>query len=214
MELRVNEIFYSIQGESLHAGRPCVFVRLTGCNLRCSYCDTTYAYEEGENLPISQILHRVKALSCPLVEVTGGEPLAQPASTTLISELLDAGFQVLLETNGSLDIGGVDGRCVKIIDVKCPSSGESSRLCERNFQLALPADQFKFVIADRQDFDYAVSMLERIPDTLPRSHILFSPASTVLPPHELAEWILTRHLPVRLHLQLHKIIWPHVERGV
>jgi 7-carboxy-7-deazaguanine synthase len=214
MELRVNEIFYSIQGESLHAGRPCVFVRLTGCNLRCSYCDTTYAYEEGENLPVSRILQRVKALSCPLVEVTGGEPLAQPASASLISELLDAGFQVLLETNGSLDIGGVDGRCVKIIDVKCPSSGESSRLCERNFLLASPADQFKFVIADRQDFDYAVSMLERIPDTLPRSHILFSPASGILPPRELAEWILTHHLPVRLHLQLHKIIWPHVERGV
>jgi 7-carboxy-7-deazaguanine synthase len=121
---------------------------------------------------------------------------------------------VLLETNGSLDIGGIDNRCVKIIDVKCPSSGESGRVCERNFQLATPLDQFKFVIAERRDFDYARSMLERIPDALPRDHILFSPAHGILPPHALAEWILAHHLPVRLHLQLHKIIWPHRERGV
>jgi 7-carboxy-7-deazaguanine synthase len=189
-------------------------VRLTGCNLRCNYCDTTYAYEEGESLSLSQIVERVRGYACSLVEVTGGEPLAQPGSAMLIKELLDAGFQVLLETNGSLDIGGIDGRCVKIIDVKCPASGESGRLCERNFQLAAPGDQFKFVIADRRDFDYAVSMLERIPAALPRSHMLFSPAHGFLPPRTLAEWILTHHLPVRLHLQLHKIIWPHVERGV
>lgn len=214
MGLFVNEIFYSIQGESLAAGRPSVFVRLSGCNLRCAYCDTRYAYEAGRNLSISRIIEAVDIHSCKLVEITGGEPLMQPESADLIRALLDLGYSVLLETNGSFDIGVIDPRCVRIIDIKCPSSGESHTFCNQNFERATPIDQFKFVLANRMDFDFAVEQLERIPDAVPRDHILFSPAHPTLAPDRLAEWILAARLSVRLHLQLHKIIWPNIERGV
>jgi 7-carboxy-7-deazaguanine synthase len=214
MTLYVNEIFFSIQGESLHAGRPCVFVRLTGCNLRCSYCDTTYAYEDGTVFPVSKVLKTIGGFSCNLVEITGGEPLLQPDTLLLVTELLERGFEVLMETNGSIDIGNLDSRCVKIVDVKCPSSNESHQNNYKNFMLLTPRDQLKFVICDRKDFDFAVSTLERIPKHLPLDHALFSPAHRILRPELLAGWILSAKLPVRLHLQLHKIVWPHIDRGV
>ncbi|MFH0729275.1 MAG: radical SAM protein [Pseudomonadota bacterium] len=214
MTLRINEIFFSIQGESLHAGRPCVFVRLTGCNLRCRYCDTTYAYDDGTVFPVSEVLQKISGFSCRLVEITGGEPLVQPETPLLVATLLEKGFEVLLETNGSLEIGNIDLRCVKIVDVKCPSSNESHQNHYPNFLSLTPRDQLKFVISDRHDFDFAVSTLERVPEYLPPDHVLFSPAHKTLAPDLLADWILSAGLAVRLHLQLHKIIWPHIDRGV
>lgn len=214
MTLQVNEIFYSIQGESLHAGRPCVFVRLSGCNLRCSYCDTTYAYEEGRACAIEEIIESVRRFNCNLVEITGGEPLLQSETTVLIKTLLNGGFSVLLETNGSFDIGVTDPRCVRIMDIKCPSSGESGSFRDINLMRLTRQDQIKFVLADRGDFDFAVKTLDLIPMTIPRDHILFSAVHGRLSLSLLAEWILSAHLPVRLHLQQHKIIWPDVARGV
>lgn len=214
MALHVNEIFFSIQGESLYAGRPCVFVRLTGCNLRCSYCDTAYAYTEGRFLSIPDVMKAVDAFSCALVEITGGEPLLQSETPLLITTLLENGYEVLLETNGSMDIGQVDTRCRRIMDLKCPSSGESDRNNYKNLELLSPWDQLKFVISDRADFDYATGILTHIPEDLPPDHVLFSPAHQRLAPDRLAEWILSERLSVRLHLQLHKIIWPNIERGV
>ena len=214
MGIYVNEIFYSIQGESLASGRPCVFIRLTGCNLRCVYCDTAYAYNEGRNMDLQQVLQAVSSYSCQLVEVTGGEPLVQPESIDLIKKLLDLSYNVLLETNGSIDIQSVDPRCTRIIDIKCPSSGESGSFCYQNLTRATANDQFKFVLSNREDFEFAKKQLELIPKTIPRDHVLFSPVYAKLSPEQLADWILTSHLPVRLHLQLHKIIWPHIDRGV
>ena len=161
MSLKVNEIFYSIQGESTFAGRPCVFVRLTGCNLRCSYCDTRYAYEEGNELEIDEILRRVKSYTCPLVEVTGGEPLIQKETPFLLRRLLDEGYQVLLETNGSQDISRVDKRCIKIIDIKCPSSGESDKNDLRNLE-KLDQDEIKFITLRRRG-KKLIADLEKIP---------------------------------------------------
>lgn len=155
MTLLVNEIFYSIQGESLSAGIPCVFVRLTGCNLRCSYCDTPYAYDEGTKMAITEILKEVAAFRCPVVEITGGEPLLQNNTPLLIQSLLEDGYEVLLETNGSIDIGLVDDRCIKIVDIKCPTSGESHKNNLYNLNRLNAVDQIKFVIGDREDFRYA-----------------------------------------------------------
>jgi 7-carboxy-7-deazaguanine synthase len=191
-----------------------VFVRLTGCNLRCSYCDTTYAYEEGTFFPVSDVVEKISTFPCRLVEITGGEPLVQPETPLLVTTLLEKGFEVLLETNGSIDIGNLDSRCVKIVDIKCPSSNESNRNNLKNLTLITPRDQLKFVLCDRLDFDFAVSILEKLPAHLPPDHVLFSPAHQTLPPDLLAGWILSARLSVRLHLQLHKIIWPHIERGV
>lgn len=214
MPLKVNEIFYSIQGESSFAGYPCVFVRLTGCNLRCSYCDTQYAYEEGEELEIAVVLQKVLNFSCPLVEITGGEPLLQPEAPDLVRLLLDGGLRVLVETNGSLDIKAIDARAVRIIDVKCPSSGEHERNDLQNLKRLTPLDEIKFVIGAREDYDYARRMLKMIPE-LPGAErkIYFSPVSGRLAPRDLAEWILEDRLPVRLNLQLHKILWPGEEKG-
>lgn len=191
-----------------------MFIRLTGCNLRCSYCDTTYAYDEGTFFPVSEVLRNVSAFPCRLVEITGGEPLLQPETPLLVTKLLEYGFEVLLETNGSIDIGSIDLRCVKIVDIKCPSSNESSRNNLKNIDLLTPRDQLKFVLRDRKDFDFAISILERIPKHLPPEHVLFSPVHNSLPPALLADWILSAKRPVRLHLQLHRIIWPHIDRGV
>jgi 7-carboxy-7-deazaguanine synthase len=213
MALLVNEIFYSIQGESLNAGRPCVFVRLTGCNLRCRYCDTTYAYEEGENRGIREIIREVEKYGCPLVEVTGGEPLSQPDTPNLIDRLLDAGYETMLETNGSLDISSVDTRCMKILDIKCPSSGESAKNRYENLRLLTASDQVKFVIGDLEDYEFAKKKMGIIPRILCPDHVLFSPVSKTLPLELLAEWILRDNLPVRLHAQLHKMIWPEAIRG-
>jgi 7-carboxy-7-deazaguanine synthase len=213
--LKVNEIFYSIQGESSYAGYPCAFVRMTGCNLRCTYCDTRYAYEEGEELETFEILDRVKSYACPLVEVTGGEPLVQEETPSLILCLLDAGFKVLLETNGSLDIGRTDPRCIRIVDMKCPSSGEVERNNLENLSRLTGGDELKFVLRDRSDYEYARGILQLMNQTPARvGHIHFSPVFGELAPDLLAGWILEDRLEARLSLQIHKIIWDPAQRGV
>jgi 7-carboxy-7-deazaguanine synthase len=214
MTLLVNEIFYSIQGESTYSGRPCIFVRLTGCNLRCSYCDTRYAYEQGVNMEITEIINRIAAHRCRLVEITGGEPLLQSQTPILIYRLLENGYEVMLETNGSLDISRVDGRCIKIVDIKCPTSGESDKNDLGNLKRLGSKDQVKFVIGDRSDYEYAKETIESTCPDIPEEQILFSTVSERIPPSRLAEWILEDNLNVRLHLQLHKIIWPDRKRGV
>ena len=213
MTLMVNEIFYSIQGESIYSGRPCIFVRLTGCNLRCTYCDTRYAYEEGVKMEIAEIIRRVKTYNCRLVEITGGEPLLQFETPLLILNLLENGFEVMMETNGSLDISSVDPRCVKIVDIKCPSSLESEKNDQENLKRLSPEDQIKFVIGSRTDYEYAKKYIGLNLPGLPGDHILFSPVSGVMPPARLAEWMLEDSLNVRLHLQIQKIIWPDREKG-
>ncbi len=214
MTLLVNEIFYSIQGESILSGRPCIFVRLTGCNLRCSYCDTRYAYEQGIDMEITEIMNRIAAYPCRLVEITGGEPLLQNQTPILIHGLLENGYEVMLETNGSLDIGRVDGRCIKIVDIKCPTSGESDKNDLENLKRLGPKDQVKFVIGNRSDYEYTKEIMDSISPDFPEEQILFSPVRERIPPSRLAEWILEDHLNVRLHLQLHKIIWPDKKSGI
>jgi 7-carboxy-7-deazaguanine synthase len=213
--LKVNEIFYSIQGESSYAGRPCVFVRLTGCNLRCSYCDTRYAYEEGEDIEIGEIINRITSHSCRLVEITGGEPLIQKGTSLLIQQLLDLGFEVLLETNGSMDISVIDNRCVKILDIKCPSSGESKRNDLENLKRLQPKDEIKFAIGSKEDYDYAKNILSFV--NRANGNIkppLLSPVYGRMKPELLAQWILADHLDVRMQIQLHKVIWGSETRGV
>ena len=212
MSLKVNEIFYSIQGESSYAGRPCVFVRLTGCNLRCSYCDTQYAYDKGDELEVDEIVSRVLSHHCQLVEVTGGEPLIQKDTPLLIHGLLEQGLEVLLETNGSQDIGPIDGHCVKIVDIKCPSSGEEGRNDLGNLNRLTEKDEIKFVIGCREDYVYAKKLLGVRDFT--NTKVLFSPVSGKMDPKILAEWILRDHLEVRLQLQLQKIIWDPEKTGV
>ncbi|NLD39573.1 MAG: radical SAM protein [Desulfatiglans sp.] len=215
MPLKVNEIFLSVQGESTRSGFPCVFIRLTGCNLRCSYCDTTYAYEEGALMEISDIIEMVKGFNCPLVEVTGGEPLIQDETPELITKLIDDGYTVLLETNGSQDISMVDRRSIKIMDIKCPSSGEESHNDLKNLNGLNEGDELKFVIADKRDYDFAVETLALIPsDKRDDIYVNFSPCFSRIEPKELSEWILRDKLNVRLNMQLHKYIWPPDKRGV
>jgi len=211
--LKVNEIFYSIQGESTYAGLPCVFVRLTYCNLRCNYCDTEYAFYEGQEMSIEQIVQQVTGYRCRLVEVTGGEPLIQPAVYPLMKQLADNGFEVLLETGGHMDISQVDPRVKRIVDVKCPSSGEAKKMHWPNLKVLKADDQVKFVIGDRIDFDYAVNVVEEYKLT-ERCSVLFSPVFGRLKNLTLAEWILESGLPVRMQIQLHKYIWPPEQRGV
>ena len=214
MRLKVNEIFYSIQGESTFSGRPCIFIRLTGCNLRCSYCDTKYAYEEGEYMSIDEIIDRISHYRCRLVEVTGGEPLIQEDTPDLIKRLLEIGYTVLLETNGTMDIGVVDKRCIKIMDIKCPFSGEARKNNYENIKKLSPKDEIKFVIADRRDYEFAKSVLNEwsIAPFNPNP-VHFSPAYGILDPKLLSEWILKDGIDVRLNLQIHKFIWGD-KRGV
>jgi 7-carboxy-7-deazaguanine synthase len=211
--LRVNEIFHSIQGESRHAGRPCVFVRLTGCNLRCVWCDTAYAFEEGEQHSVGEIVGRVEAFQTPYVLVTGGEPLAQEGVHDLITELLDRGHEVGVETGGSLDISGLDRRAMVVLDLKCPGSGMTTRNLWSNLDRLKPTDEIKFVVADRADYEWARAAL-REHRLAGRCGLLLSPVHGVLAPRDLAGWILADRLPVRLQLQLHKAIWPADMRGV
>jgi len=210
--LTVCEIFRSIQGESSRAGLPCVFVRLAGCNLRCAWCDTEYAREGGEQMTIEQVLAKVAELGGRRVEVTGGEPLCQEATGELLTRLCEAGWEVLLETNGSRDIGGVDPRVVRIVDFKCPSSGEGDANRWANVEHLTGADEVKFVLADRADYDFAAAAVgeHRL---IKRCPVIFSPVASRLDPAELAGWVLADGLDVRLGLQLHKIIWPERERG-
>ena len=205
--LRITEIFYSLQGESRSQGLPTVFVRLTGCPLRCSYCDTAYAFSGGELLPLAEILRQVAQYKTGYVTVTGGEPLAQANCLPLLALLCDQGYQISLETSGALSIEGVDPRVVTVLDLKTPGSGEAGKNDYANIPLLKRADQVKFVICSRDDYQWArmqvdaQSLLERVDD------VLFSPAYGALEPRQLAEWILADQLPVRMQMQLHKLLW-------
>ncbi|MDH3626564.1 MAG: 7-carboxy-7-deazaguanine synthase QueE [Acidobacteriota bacterium] len=211
--LRVNEIFHSIQGESTHAGRPCVFVRLTGCNLRCSWCDTAYAFHEGRTMSVDEVCEAVAGHECDLVELTGGEPLLQAAAIPLMEALLQRGHEVLLETGGSLSVDEVPTAVGRIIDVKCPGSGESDRNHWENLAALRAGDELKFVINDRADYEWARQVV-RERDLGKRCPILFSGVHESLSATRLADWVLEDRLPVRVQLQLHKLLWPGVERGV
>jgi 7-carboxy-7-deazaguanine synthase len=210
--LKVNEIFYSIQGESSFLGIPFVFVRLTGCNLRCTYCDTKYAYEEGEEFTVKQILKEVKKFECHYVEVTGGEPLIQKDTPVLVDSLIDKGFTVLVETNGTKNISVINDEAVIIMDIKCPSSGESNKIDWKNLKRLKLEDEIKFVIAEKSDYDWAKKIINERSLT-DKFTVLLSPVKEKLNPALLSEWILNDALKVRLQLQLHKILWPDVERG-
>lgn len=212
--LRVSEIFYSIQGESTRAGIPCVFVRLTGCPMRCVWCDTAYAFEGGRSLTIDEILDEARAHPCRTVEITGGEPLAQRETPELITRFLDDGWTVLVETGGGVSIEGVDRRAIIVYDVKCPDSGEEEANRWANLDLLKPGvDEVKFVLASRRDYEWACGIMRA--RGLDANHaVLLSPAHGLLDSRELAEWILQDGLAARLQLQLHKILWAPETRGV
>ena len=212
--LTVFEIYPSIQGESTHAGRPCVFVRLAACDLRCSWCDTPYAFTGGQKMAVDDVLARVDALGLPLVELTGGEPLLQKEAIPLMARLLDAGHEVLLETGGHISVAGVPAPVVRIVDVKCPGSGEAARMHWPNLDLLHRHDEVKFVLRDRADYEYARDVVARHELTGRVAAVLFSPVHGVLDPQALAAWILEDHLAVRLQLQLHKYVWSPDTRGV
>jgi 7-carboxy-7-deazaguanine synthase len=212
--LTVNEIFHSIQGESTHAGRPCVFVRLTACDLRCSWCDTPYAFHEGQKMSVDEVIARVDAFGCQVVEITGGEPLLQKEVYPLMRRLLEAGRTVMLETGGHISVDEVPDGVIRVIDVKCPGSGEADRMHWGNLERLRPTDEVKFVLKDRGDYDYARDVLTKHPLVSRCAAVLFSPVHDVLDARQLAEWILADRLAVRLQLQAHKFIWHPSTRGV
>ncbi len=215
MGIKVNELFYSIQGESTFAGLPCVFVRLSGCNLRCRWCDTRYAYEHGQFLSVDAIIDAVGGYRCSLVEITGGEPLLQDETPLLVEKLIALQYTVLVETNGSRDIDLVGRRCHRIVDFKCPGSGMHQYNDLGNIERLTPGDEVKFVIANREDYMFSRSLVvairKRMGNTFP---VLFSPVTPGLSARKLAKWILRDRLNVRLQLQLHKIIWGVDAKGV
>ncbi|HTH94610.1 MAG TPA: 7-carboxy-7-deazaguanine synthase QueE [Rhodocyclaceae bacterium] len=204
--LRISEIFHSIQGESSRAGLPTVFVRLTGCPLRCVWCDTEYAFNGGEMLPLSEVMAKISAYDCKTICVTGGEPLAQKSCIDLLHALCESGYSVSLETSGALDIGEVDSRVSRIMDLKAPDSGEESKNRWENLRLLTPCDEVKFVLASETDYAWAVDVLNR-EHLAERCAVLFSPVQGALSPATLAEWVVRDRLPVRFQLQLHKILW-------
>ena len=212
--LTINEIFYSVQGESTYAGRPCVFVRLTACDLRCSWCDTPYAFHEGSKREVEDVLREVDARECPLVEVTGGEPLLQEAVYPLMEGLLARGKTVLLETGGHRSTARVPADVITILDVKCPGSGEADRNCWDNLGRLRPHDEVKFVVTDRADYEFARDVIARHELAGRAAAIHMSPVHGVLDPKTLSEWVLADRLPVRVQLQLHKYIWSPTTRGV
>src|SRR6267378_5657570 len=213
--LRVTEIFHSIQGESTHAGRPCTFVRLTGCPMRCVWCDSEYTFSGGEHVPLEDVMKQVRAFGCRLVEVTGGEPLAQPEARTLIGQLCDEGFEVLIETGGYFLTAVIDDRAAIILDVKCPASGEEERNHWPNLQrLRAEQDEVKFVIASREDWDYAVSVIRSFDLESVAKAVLVSPAWGEIDLKDVAEWVAGSGLKVRMQLQLHKYIWGPEVHGV
>ena len=212
--LTINEIFHSIQGESTHAGEPCVFVRLTACDLRCRWCDTPYAFHEGRKMSVDEVVSAVEAYRCPMVEITGGEPLLQADVVPLMERLLASGQTVLVETGGHRSIAGVPAGVIRVMDIKCPGSGEAGRNDWSNLALLTRHDQVKFVIADRVDYEFArdVVIRERLAERC--GAVLFSPVHGELHPRQLAEWVLADRLPVRVQVQLHKYIWDPQTRGV
>lgn len=213
MSFTVSEIFRSIQGESSFAGLPCVFVRLAGCNLRCRYCDTRHALEDGETMSMEDILQRVDSYGVNLVEITGGEPLVQDGTPRLAGALLERGHQVLVETNGSLDISVLPEGTVRVMDIKCPSSGESQHTMWENIWRLKPYDEVKFVVSDRHDYEWARGIiLENFGHS--KTKVLLGTVFGELPTRNLVEWMLEDRLPVRFQLQIHKYIWPHDKRGV
>jgi 7-carboxy-7-deazaguanine synthase len=212
--LTINEIFYSVQGESSYAGRPCVFVRLTACDLRCSWCDTPYAFYEGTKRSLDSVLAEVDAYRCSLVEVTGGEPLLQADVYPLMESLLARGRTVLLETGGHRSTARVPAGVVTILDVKCPGSGESEKNDWTNLERLQPHDEVKFVIKDRTDYEYARDVIARHDLARRAAAIHFSPVHGVMDARTMAEWVLAERLPVRVQLQLHKYIWDPATRGV
>lgn len=212
--LTINEIFHSIQGESTFAGEPCVFVRLTACDLRCRWCDTPYAFHEGRRMSVDEVMSAVEAYGCPMVEITGGEPLLQADVRPLMERLLEAGRTVLVETGGHRSIAGLPEAVIRIVDIKCPGSGEAGKMDWSNLDELAPRDQVKFVLADRADYEYARDLLwrERLNERC--GAVLFSPVHGELDPKRLAEWVLADRLPVRVQLQVHKYIWDPQTRGV
>lgn len=211
MGLRITEIFYSLQGESRTAGFPTVFVRLTGCPLRCDYCDTTYAFQGGEKMEINDVLKLVADHHPHYVTVTGGEPLAQSECLTLLSKLCDAGYKVSLETSGAIDVSNVDERVIKVMDLKAPGSGESEKNLFENINKLNKNDQIKFVLSDKADYDWAKNIISEY-KLHEKYEVLFSPVYGQLEPKQLAEWILNDKLHVRMQLQLHKLLWGN-EKG-
>ena len=212
--LTVNEIFYSVQGESTNTGRPCVFVRLTACDLRCSWCDTSYAFDDGQKRSVDEVIDTVERYDCELVEITGGEPLLQEDVYPLMESLLASGKTVLLETGGHIDISRVPPAVVKIVDVKCPGSGEAGRNDWRNLKRLAPHDEVKFVIRDRADYEFARDVVQRHALKRQSVVVLFSPVHRVLESAQLAAWVLHDRLPVRVQVQLHKYLWGDDARGV
>jgi len=212
--LTVNEIFHSIQGESTHAGRPCVFVRLTACDLRCSWCDTPYAFYEGHKMTVDEVVAAVDRHGCSLVEITGGEPLLQDDVYPLMDRLLARGRTVMLETGGHRPITRVPAAVVKIVDVKCPGSGEAGKNDWNNLDRLARHDEVKFVVQDRADYEFAKDVIGRHGLADRAGAVLLSPVHGVLDPKTLSEWMLADRLPVRLQLQLHKYIWSPTTRGV
>jgi len=213
MKLKINEIYYSIQGESSFMGIPCIFIRLTYCNLRCSYCDSEYTFHEGKDMDIKSILKLIKQYPCNLVEVTGGEPLFQDNCIPLLKELVYKGYNVLLETSGSLSIKSVPKEVVNIIDFKCPSSKMEKKNLWKNINYVKNNDQIKFVIGDRKDYEWTKKKILEL-DLNSKCEILLSPVYNQIEPKEIVDWILEDNLNVRFQLQLHKEIWPESERGV
>ena len=209
--LKVNEIYASIQGESSHTGLPCVFVRLTGCNLRCSWCDTAYAFHEGRELSLEEVVQQVETFSLPLVEITGGEPLMQEDVYPLMEALLEKGYKVMLETGGAIPIDRVPETVIKIVDIKCPGSGEDKKNHLQNLEFLSEHDELKFVLLDRADYEWSRDLLKSIN---PTNQILFSPVYDKLDLKDLSQWILEDKLSVRLQTQLHKVIWSKNTIGV
>lgn len=212
--LTINEVFHSIQGESSRAGRPCVFVRLTACDLRCSWCDTEYAFHEGRKRSVDDVVAEVERYGCELVEITGGEPLLQDDVYPLMDRLLSLGRTVLVETGGHRSIERVPPAVIKIVDVKCPGSGEAAKNDWQNLDRLSPHDEVKFVIKDRADYEFASDVVRRHELASRCAAVLFSPVHGVLEPKTLAGWMLGDRVPARLQLQVHKYIWPATQRGV
>jgi 7-carboxy-7-deazaguanine synthase len=212
--LTINEIYHSIQGESTWAGEPCVFVRLTSCDLRCTYCDTEYAFYEGKKISLGEIVRVVAGFCCPLVEITGGEPLLQKNVLPLLTMLADAGHTVLLETSGAHDISGVDPRVHRIMDLKTPGSGEMARNLSSNIEHLTQRDEVKFVIGSREDYEWSREQVGRFGLAERCRAVLFSPIFGRIDPREIVEWILADRLAVRFQLQMHKFIWTPTQRGV
>ena len=212
--LRVTEVYKSIQGESTWAGLPCIFVRLARCHLRCVWCDTEYAFRGGESVSIGDLIGRCDALECPLVEITGGEPLIQPGCADLAAGLLERGYTVLVETSGSLPIAALPSEVIKIMDLKCPDSGECDKNDWSNIDALSPLDEVKFVIASRKDYEWAAGVVQQHQLSSRCKSVLFSPVFGSIEPANIVRWILEDKLPVRFQLQMHKFVWPPDAKGV